>query len=109
MCLCDKLCSGESAVSPDGRCLAVTTLQSTVRVYEITATGLALLHDFPSPTDVAGNFPLQVSFAEFQKLLISGSDNGELRLWALGNGQKTALIHDDCERHTGLSHTHKGK
>ncbi|EJD35866.1 WD40 repeat-like protein [Auricularia subglabra TFB-10046 SS5] len=50
---------GESALAWDGKLLAVTTLASSVCVYEICATGLRLLHEFAAPNRLSSNFPLQ--------------------------------------------------
>lgn len=88
--------SGESAVSRDSKYFVTTTLQNTVRVYSITPTGLTLLHAFPSPNAVSGNFPLQVCFAEGGATVVSGSDNGELRMWNLSSGRKTTIVHEEC-------------
>ncbi|KZV96485.1 WD40 repeat-like protein [Exidia glandulosa HHB12029] len=84
---------GEATLSSDGKHFAVTTLASSVRVYEIAATGLKLVRELQAPNRVASNFPLQVCFAEANSLLVSGSDKGEVRLWELATGCGTVLRH----------------
>ncbi|KZV82302.1 WD40 repeat-like protein [Exidia glandulosa HHB12029] len=84
---------GESALSTNGQYFAVTTLASSVRVYEVGATGLKLVREVQAPNRVASNFPLQICFAESQSMIISGSDRGEIRLWEVTTGNAVVLRH----------------
>lgn len=88
---------------------AVTTLQNSVRIYGITMTGLTLLHDFPSSGSLSGNFPLKICFAEDNSLVVSGSDNGQVRMWRLSSGKQRALIHSKCQCSPSSTHSHSAK
>ncbi|EJD33574.1 WD40 repeat-like protein [Auricularia subglabra TFB-10046 SS5] len=85
--------SGEAALSSDGRYLTITNLASAVQVHEILPSGIRLWKEFASPARSSNNFPTQTCFAEFQKLVISGSDNGEVRLWNAQTNERFALSH----------------
>ncbi|EJD43504.1 hypothetical protein AURDEDRAFT_167580 [Auricularia subglabra TFB-10046 SS5] len=89
---------GESAISPDGRYLALTNLANAVQIHEITPTGIRLFRTFESPVDMACNYPLQVCFAEAQNKVVSGSGNGEVRLWDISDGKKETLMHSSSSR-----------
>lgn len=88
---------GEATVSADGRYLAVTTLASSVRIYEISATGPNLLHNFFAPSRPASNFPLQICFAESQALVVAGTDTGLINVWDLNSEMLTALQHSTAD------------
>lgn len=91
----NKVGSGESAITSDGRYFAITNLASAVQVYEIVPTGLRISHTFSSPSADSSNYPLQICFAECESLIVSGSDSGELRAWELATGKKFVLSHGE--------------
>ncbi|EJD50277.1 hypothetical protein AURDEDRAFT_121875 [Auricularia subglabra TFB-10046 SS5] len=97
------LAAGEAALSSDSKYLSITTLACAVAIYEIIPTGLRAFREFASPIAAMNNFPMQTCFSEFQNFVVTGSDDGQVRLWNMRTGQKTVLKHDGFALILGLS------
>lgn len=74
--------SGNMAWSKTTRTLLVSNLQDGIDVYRI-GLGERPHWALKLKTTIQNNIPIQVTFGVDDKFAISGSDNGEVRLWKM--------------------------
>jgi WD40 repeat protein len=95
-------CVNRIAFSPDGKLLATSGEDKTVRVWE-TATGKerhALVHALQDPPN--RNYPTALGFSPDGKMIATGATDAMVRLWDTASGNELRTLHGHFDIVTGL-------
>lgn len=79
------------ALSNDKSTFAVANMQDGVDIYDFSDE-LSFRHRSRSPIDPSRNCLLEVSFAESDSRVVSGTHFGEIFVWDANNGDKIQIL-----------------